>query len=195
MAMSSPSDHICNATPRPVIISLPNGDEMVVPPSGEIVRLEMEEREIWDYPVRQVVRGPTAESLEQAIITVRRLSDFPLVIVPATVLDAMPADEPMLAIMAAPDGGPTAIRKYGRVLAVRRLRVRLTLPQTPALPNHTGCRCPDWDATLHGGAAPCPWFGGPAAFCVNCQGCKFCRLMREEPDLAKAHSPIATRWL
>ena len=50
---------------------------------------------------------------------------------------------------------------------------------------HVHCRCRAYTHTLHGGAAPCPLRGGQeSAFCHECGGCKFCRLVVEGEPVA-----------
>ena len=49
---------------------------------------------------------------------------------------------------------------------------------------HPVCICADWDGTLHIGESYCPGFGGMAAHCAVCLGCKFCRLAAEQPAVA-----------
>ena len=39
--------------------------------------------------------------------------------------------------------------------------------------------CPDFERTMHLGSRYCPGFGGQAAHCLTCDGCKACRLLAE----------------
>ena len=41
------------------------------------------------------------------------------------------------------------------------------------------CCCPDFERTMHLGSRYCPGFGGQAAHCLTCGGCKACRLYAE----------------
>ena len=45
---------------------------------------------------------------------------------------------------------------------------------------HAGpCACPRYTETHNGGDMHCPRRGQPSAFCYNCGGCRYCRLLDE----------------
>lgn len=52
---------------------------------------------------------------------------------------------------------------------------------------HIRCGCQDYTSTLHAGAVSCPRRGGQeSAYCYECGGCKFCRLVIEGEPVAMA---------
>lgn len=101
-----------NLTPHPIVLRLPDGQDVTLPPSGAVARVSMVEEivnEIAGLPVIRRRPGP---------VVGLPAGDQPC-IVSSMVLAALPAGAPGVY---APDTGPTAIRdERGLVLAVTRL--------------------------------------------------------------------------
>ena len=76
--------------------------------------------------------------------------------------------------------------------AVAKLRAeRERMPTANAETPHAACVCADYTRTMHLGEAWCIRFGGMAAHCAVCGGCKACRLYDEGalPEGAKRGQP------
>jgi hypothetical protein len=101
-----------NLTPHPIVLRLPDGQDVTLPPSGAVARVSMVEKVVGTVAGVPVIRrrpGP-----------VFGLPDGnQLCIVSSMVLGALPAGAPGVY---APDTGSTAIRdERGLVIAVTRL--------------------------------------------------------------------------
>lgn len=99
-----------NLTPHAITLSLPNGESVTFPPSGNLARVASQEIVIGTLqgvPVIQRQFG-AVEGLPE---------DGTPCLVSALVLSAFPGREGVYA----PDSGPTAIRENGQVIAVTRL--------------------------------------------------------------------------
>ena len=101
-----------NLTPHPIVLRLPDGQDVTLPPSGTVARVTMLEDVVGTVSGVPVIRrrpGPVVGLPD---------TDQP-VIVSSMVLAALPAGAPGVY---APDTGPTAIRDdRGLVVAVTRL--------------------------------------------------------------------------
>lgn len=101
-----------NLTPHPIVLRLPDGQDVTLPPSGIVARVSMLEEVVGTVAGLPLIRrrpGP--------VIGLPN-GDQPC-IVSSMVLTALPAGSPGIY---APDTGPTAIRdERGLVVAVTRL--------------------------------------------------------------------------
>ena len=98
-----------NLTPHPITLRMPDGQDVILPPSGTVARVSMEEEVVGTVAGLPLIRrrpGP-----------VIGLSDEPC-IMSSMVLAALAGAVNVYA----PDTGPTAIRDdHGHVIAVTRL--------------------------------------------------------------------------
>jgi hypothetical protein len=115
-----------NATPHAITIRLPGGEDVTIPPSGQVARVATNET-----PADPIGSVPTIRrTLGSVFIPEPPLVEPgdgtepfpPFIIVSSMVLDAAIAQgHHLLPYLVAPDTGPTAIREGGQVKAVTRL--------------------------------------------------------------------------
>jgi len=110
---------ILNLTPHAVVIQDVDGRRVYIPPSGQVARVESEERMVGTAPLDGVTVPVYARHLKT--ITGLPDSDEPC-IVSSLVLEAVRTQQPWRRNVYAPDTGSTAIRDTeGRLVAVRNL--------------------------------------------------------------------------
>ena len=121
-----------NLTPHVIVIKTATGD-VVLPPSGTIARMEMEEVEIGSIggvPIistkhKGIIGLPSSTVMSEILDDQGHAQTVPLIrtqtyIVSSLVLDSYSGPLHLVA----PDTGATAIRDHGQVVAVTRLRGR-----------------------------------------------------------------------
>lgn len=108
-----------NLTPHAITLTLPSGESVTFPPSGQLARVTSQEVVVGRIYIDNCFdRSQAVPVIERQFGAVEGLpDDHTPCLVSALVLSACPGREGVYA----PDTGPTAIRKDGQVVAVTRL--------------------------------------------------------------------------